>query len=261
MKSFGRVIVAASAAVAFTAGSAFVAPVVGANPLGSLGSGSLGSLGDNCGEKVVTSLKDSGWGTPTDETPADLKKLEKPTEKQGASAVAFPDEDTQGKPGASLYKSVDLPIATLLKDDKPIALSYDYTASGQAPALQIRLNNANVEKSGNEKQFATIVWSPVNSDGAWKTAKPGSDAAEFWMTKPILGVSDGEGTQGKKTTLKRLVELNKNAKIVEYGVQRTQENNSTNAAFDNFTFGCEVTKFELPANDGPLGSLTNIFGS
>ena len=70
--------------------------------------------------------------------------------------------------------------------------------------------------------------------------------------------------RGEKATLAEIVELNPEAKVTAYGVQRTQENTSTNVAIDNFQFGCEVTNFELPAepaDPGFLGSLTGIFGS
>lgn len=62
-------------------------------------------------------------------------------------------------------------------------------------------------------------------------------------------------------TLQRIIQLNPDAFVTEYGVQKATDNKANDVAVDNFTFGCEVTNFELPANDGPLGSLTNIFGS
>lgn len=273
MKSFGRVVVAASAAVAFTAGSAFVAPVVGAAPgsadlLGSLGTGSLGSVGDNCGEQVVTSVNETGsaWATPSDETRAVIGAAPAGAPASvGKSALTFPNTDEADKPGASLYKNVEMPLKDLLAEDgKSVKLKFEYTASGQAPALQIRLLNANVPDADDKSNdgFATIVWSPAASDGTWKTADANA-ADKFWVSRPIVK-GDTTLPRGEETTLAKIVELNPEAKVTAYGVQRTQENTSTNVAIDNFQFGCEVTNFELPAepaDPGFLGSLTGIFGS
>ncbi|MGX1770084.1 hypothetical protein ACWIE7_17550 [Dietzia sp. NPDC055343] len=265
---------AASAAVAFTAGSAFVAPVVGAapGPLGSLGTGSLGSVGGHCGEQVVTSVNAEGdaWATPGDETAAAIGAApEGAPAPVGKSALKFSDENKKNDEsevtgGSSLYKTVDMPLADLLDDEgKGVKLSFDYFASGQAPALQIRLLGANVKDSEDKSNdgFATIVWSPAASDGTWKIADANA-ADKFWVTRTLVG-EDGEPTlaRGAETTLAKIVELNPEAKVTAYGVQRTQENKSTNVAIDNFQFGCEVTNFEAPAEAGPLGSLSGIFGS
>lgn len=286
MKSFGRVVVAASAAVAFTAGSAVVAPVVGAAPgsadlLGSLGTGSLGTApgGPECGEHVVTpaTLEASGWFTPDDENPAVIGAApgEAPDDV-GDSALTFPTEnkeDEGGNPtgGSSLYKNVEMPIADLLDedgdgDDDGVKLSFDYTANGQAPALQIRLNDASLADSekgaaGYEDGFATIVWSPDPANGNWATADAnlGDTANQFWVTRALQG-DDKTVTRGERKTLKEIVDLNPNAKIVAYGVQRTRDNTSTDVAIDNFTFGCETTNFELPAEDDLLGSVTGSLG-
>lgn len=267
MKSFGRVVVAASAAVAFTAGSAFVAPVVGADPLGSLGSGSLGSVGDNCGEQVVTSVNEPGdaWATPDDETPAKIGEAPKGApESVGTSALTFP-ADTADKKGTSLYKNAnEMKLSELSGEgDNALNFNFDYSTDGQAPALQIRLNEASLADSeasaaGFADGFATIVWSPKNADG-WAKANP-AESNEFWVTRAL---KDGESTiaRGTRMTLTRIIELNKNAVVTEYGVQKTNDNKANNVAIDNFQFGCEVTNFELPADPGPLGSLSGIFGS
>lgn len=262
MKTFGRVVVAASAAVAFTAGSALVAPVVGAQSFGSIDLGSAG--GDNCGEQVVTSVNADGadWGTPPDENAAKIAAApESAPDELGNGVLSFVTDVS----GTSLYKNANkMPLADIIgEDDKPIALSYEYTSSGQAPALQIRLNDANIVGDNSGVGFATIVWSPAAvTDGTWETAAPASDAKEFWLSKSIEGATDGEGTQANKTTLARIVELNKDAKIVAYGVQQTRENASTGVAVDNFTFGCETTNFELePEDDAPAESPSGIFGS
>lgn len=260
MKSFGRVVVAASAAVAFTAGSALVAPVVGADPLGSLGSGSLGSVGDNCGEQVVTSVNNKGdaWTTPDDESKATIEATKPESAKVGPAALTFKADAAKG---TSLYKNVDISFKEILNEGKPISLGYDYTSSGQAPALQIRLNNANVDKSNDKTGFASVYWSPEPATGTWKEAKPGEDA-KFYITRDIL---DADNTvvieKHTATTLKAIVDANPEASIVGYGVQQTKDNTATDVAIDNFQFGCEVTNFEAPADPGFLGSLTGIFGS
>ena len=50
--------------------------------------------------------------------------------------------------------------------------------------------------------------------------------------------------------------MNPVAVVTEYGVQKTRDNTAENVAIDNFTFGCETTNFELPAEDDLLGSVT-----
>ncbi|HJC59282.1 MAG TPA: hypothetical protein H9755_02965 [Candidatus Dietzia intestinigallinarum] len=264
MKSFGRVVVAASAAVAFTAGSAVVAPVVGAAPgsadlLGSLGTGSLG--GDSCGEHVVTSVNEEGsaWSTPTDETPAVID--EAPTgapDGVGDYALTFPT-DTEN--GTSLYKNANRKkLSELVGEDGDLRMNFDYSTDGQAPALQIRLNDASLadseeDEAGYEDGFATIVWSPKPAEG-WAEANP-DESNQFWVTRDLKGADGGEPVErGKRMTLKEIVALNPVAVVTEYGVQKTRDNTAENVAIDNFTFGCETTNFELPAEDDLLGSVT-----
>lgn len=249
-----------SAAVAFGAGSALVAPMAGAQ-----GSSFLGSLApDTCGESIVTpsGLADAGWGTPGDETPAEIAAVEDAGEAVGDAALTFGAPAT-GKPGVSLYKNGnDAPLSSLIVNDKPINMSYDYVASAAGPALQIRILGANLY--GVEEDnigFATIVHEPANSDGTWKTAKPG-EGDEFWVTRAIEGVDGEEIDRYTMMSLEEIVALNPEATISAYGVNKSNSNPSTDVAVDNFTFDCEVTDFELDPEDGGLfGSVTGIFQS
>ena len=273
MKTFGRVVVAASAAVAFTAGSAFVAPVVGAAPgsadlLGSLGTGSLGTApgGPECGEHIVTpsTLEGSGWFTPGDENPAVIAEApEGAPATVGKSALTFA---THVK-GTSLYKNANRKkLSELVGADGDLRMNFDYSTDGKAPALQIRLNEASladteVDREGFKEGFATIVWSPVTANG-WVKADPAT-SKEFWVTRALKGDGEEENPalpRGTKTTLKEIVALNPNAVVTEYGIQKTKDNTAENVAIDNFTFGCETTNFELDSEEGPLASVTGSPG-
>ena len=274
MKLSRRPMLAVLPAVAL-AGSMLTAPVAGAQsslpiPEDLLGSASgslnLGSLGgDSCGTEVVTpeGAEGAGWTTPGDETPATIEEV---TDHTSAGALVF-GPDSEEKKGTSLYKASGKKLETILDAEGQLSspLTFDYTSEGQAPALQIRLRDASVANWGTPNiNFATIVWSPAASDGSWKKAEPKADAAEWWITRDVL---DADGTEvhaqgpSNLTTLDKLVELNPNATIIEYGVQKTQENNENNVAIDNFTFECVTTDFEkeapaAPAPTGPdFGSL------
>ena len=268
MKTFGRVVVAASAAVAFTAGSAFVAPVVGAAPgsadlLGSLGTGSLGTApgGPECGEHIVTpsTLEGSGWFTPGDENPAVIAEApEGAPATVGKSALTFA---THVK-GTSLYKNANRKkLSELVGADGDLRMNFDYSTDGKAPALQIRLNNANLhddeDRAGSDIGFATIVWSPPAAED-WSIADPGDDD-QFWVTRTLEG-EDGEPIPSNtRMTLDEIIDLNPDAVVTEYGVQKTRDNTAENVAIDNFTLGCETTDFELEAEAS--GSLDDVLGS
>ena len=270
MKNVGKSVLAASAAVAFAAGSALAAPAAGAQsslpalPTGSLDTSSLQGLvggGQQCGPHVVTpeNAAGSGWTTPGDETPATIAAVTGAPAKVGPAALTFP-KDTDAKKGTSLYKDAKgAKLSTLIADGgKTIPMSFDYLSTGQAPALQIRLQNASVDKSKDKTGFATIVWSPVSGDGTWKAANPG-ETEQFWVTRDVL---DAQGTKilerGKQTNLKKIVELNPDATISGYGFQKTHDNQVEGTAVDNVVFGCEATNFDLtaPGGEGVWGSLT-----
>ena len=249
-------------AVAFGAGAALSAPVAGAQsslPGGSLGD-SLG--GEVCDTEVVTpeNQETAGWFTPDDEDAAEIAAVEDAPATVGEAALSLP---TSTDRGSSLYKDADaVPLAELLRDgDGLVPLSYEYTSSGKTPALQIRLNGANLHDSatggGTDIGFATISWSPPTAEG-WTTADPG-DSDEFWVTRPLEG-PDGEAIPRFTTmTLDEIIDLNPNAVVTEYGVQKTRDNTAENVAIDNFTLGCETTNFELETED--TGGLDDVFGS
>lgn len=258
MKNLVRSVGVASVAVAFGAGAALSAPVAGAQS--SLPGGSLGA--DNCGEQVVTpeTLEASGWFTPPDEIPAEIAAVDGAPDTVGDAALTL--EST----GSSLYKNADeAPLAELLRDGEDLVpLSYEYTSIGQAPALQIRLNGANLAESedgaGSEIGFATIVWSPPTTD-TWATADPADDDGSFWVTRALEGEDGEDIPRSTQMTLDEIIDLNPDAVVTEYGVQKTSDNTATDVAADNFTLGCEVTNFELEDEEapGPLGSLTDLF--
>lgn len=252
----------ASAAVAFGAGSALAAPGAGAQS--ELPGGSPGA--DPCGETVVTpdTLDAEGWFTPDDETPATIAAVDGAPETVGDAALTLPTDDDLG---SSLYKDVDrVPLGELLvaEGGEPEALSYEYTSEGQAPALQIRLHEASLaesesENAGYDLGFATIVWSPEPAEG-WSTADPG-DSGDFWVTRALDDPEGEEVPRGERMTLEEIIELNPEAVVTEYGVQKTRDNTAENVAIDNFTLGCETTNFELEEADDPEGSLEDLTGS
>ena len=270
MKKLVRSVGVASAALAFGAGAALSAPVAGAQsslPTDSLG-GSLG--GDTCGTEVVTpeNQEASGWSSPGDENSAVIAAVEDAPEHIGDAALTFETDGT----GTSLYKNADrAPLAELLRDGEDLApLSFDYTSSDQAPALQIRLHEASLADTeegaaGYDVGFATIVWSPPAAEG-WTTADPADDDGEFWVTRAIEGEDGKTIPRSTKMTLDQIIDLNPDAVVTDYGVQKTRDNTATNVAADNFTLGCEVTNFELEAEpegslEDPLGSLTDMLPS
>lgn len=258
MKNLVRSAGVATVAVAFGAGAALSAPAAGAQS--SLPGGSLG--GDACGEQIVTpdTLAAAGWFTPDDEEAAEIAAVEGAPENVGAAALTLPTSELSTG-GSSLYKNADdTPLAELLRDgDGLVPLSYDYTSSGQAPALQIRLNDASLHESetgaGSDIGFATIVWSPPATDG-WDTADPGEDG-EFWVTRALEGPDGDPIPRNTRMTLNEIIDLNPEAVVTEYGVQKTRENTAEDVAIDNFTLGCETTDFELE----PSGGLGDVFGS
>ena len=272
MKNVGKSVLAASAAVAFAAGSALAAPSAGAQsslPTGTIDTGSLsGILGgeQQCGPHVVTpeNAAASGWSTPGDETPATIAAVQGAPTKVGPGALTF-GKDSDAKKGTSLYKDAkNATLSTLVgADGKPAPLSFDYLSTGQAPALQIRVLGASVKKEGNANGFATIVWSPANGDGTWKTANP-AESDQFWVTRDIV---DAQGAtvlaRGAQTSLKKIVELNPNATISAYGFQKTHDNKVEGTAVDNVVVGCEATNFDLtaPGGEGVWGSLTDAIDS
>ena len=259
MKNLVRSVGVASVAVAFGAGAALAAPVAGAQS--SLPGGSLG--GDSCGEQVVTpeTLEDSGWFTPEDEIAAEIAAVDGASEAVGAAALTLESS------GSSLYKSADeAPLAELLRNgDSLVPLSFDYTSSGQAPALQVRLNGANLAESesgaGSDIGFATIVWSPPATTDTWATADPADDDGSFWVTRALEGENGEDIPRYTEMTLDEIIDLNPDAVVTEYGVQKTGDNTATGVAADNFTLGCESTNFELVEEEAPglFGSLTDLF--
>lgn len=244
-------------AVAFGAGAALSAPVAGAQS--SLPGGSLG--GEACGEQIVTpsTLRASGWGTPDDETPATIEAVAEAPEDVGAAALVFGEQDAD-KPGVSMYKDAGgMDLAELLSEDDELLLNFDYTADGQAPALQIRLLDASVQgNEGETNGFATITWSPDAGTGDWQSADA-SESDQFWVTRPVVD-EDGDVVLPRetRTTLANIIDLNPDATITGVGVQKTRENAAESVAIDNFVFGCETTNFELDPDGGSLG---DIFGS
>lgn len=262
MKNVIRSVGVASVAVAFGVGAALSAPIAGAQS--SLPSGSLGgSLGDACGTEVVTpeTLEASEWFTPTDEVPATIQAVDDAPESVGEAALTLPTSAAQG---SSLYKNAErAQLDDLLRGgDNLTPLSYEYTSSGQAPALQIRLNGANLADSedgsaGSDIGFATIVWSPPTADG-WSNAVPG-DSDQFFVTRALEGEGGQDVPRGTMMTLDEIIDLNPDAVVTEYGVQKTRDNTADDVAIDNFTLGCETTNFELEAED--TGSLGDAFGS
>lgn len=264
MKKFARSLGAISVAVAFGAGSAALAPAAGAQ---SLPTGSLGSVApEQCGEQVVTpaTQEASGWGSPADENTAQIASVEGAPESVGGAALTF---DTNAS-GTSLYKNGNrVKLSELLLDDKGdlVPISYEYHSDGQSPALQIRLNDANLhedakpEGAGFDVGFATIVWSPERSDGTWKKGTPGN-TDQYWVTRTLKDADGAPVKRGTTMTLKEIIDLNKDAVVTDYGIQKTKENASEGAAIDNFQLGCVTTNFELEVEEEP-GSLENIFGS
>lgn len=263
MKKLVRSVGVASAALAFGAGAALSAPVAGAQsslPTDSLG-GSLG--GETCGTEVVTpeNQEASGWSSPDDENSAAIAAVEDAPEHIGDAALEFESNDA----GTSLYKNANETALTdlLLNGEELVPISFDYTSNGQAPALQIRLNGASLhedeDRAGSDVGFATIVWSPPAADGtAWQNAAPG-DSEDFWVTRDLAG-ADGELIpRGERMSLQEIIDLNADAVVTDYGIQKTRDNTSPGAAIDNFTLGCETTNFELEAED--TGSLGDAFGS
>lgn len=263
MKKLVRSVGVASAALAFGAGAALSAPVAGAQsslPTDSLG-GSLG--GETCGTEVVTpeNQEASGWSSPDDENSAAIAAVEDAPEHIGDAALGFETDDS----GTSLYKNANETALTdlLLNGEELVPISFDYTSNGQAPALQIRLNDASLhedeDRAGSDVGFATIVWSPPAADGtAWQNAAPG-DSEDFWVTRDLAG-ADGELIpRGERMSLREIIDLNADAVVTDYGIQKTRENDSPGAMVDNFTLGCETTNFELEAED--TGSLGDAFGS
>lgn len=271
MKKLVRSVGVASAALAFGAGAALSAPVAGAQsslPTDSLG-GSLG--GESCGTEVVTpeNQEASGWSSPGDENSAVIAAVEDAPEHIGDAALTFETDGT----GTSLYKNADrAPLAELLRDGEDLApLSFDYTSNDQAPALQIRLHEASLADTeegadGYDVGFATIVWSPPAADGtSWQTAAPG-DSEDFWVTRHLAGADGAPIPRGERMSLQEIIDLNPDAVVTDYGVQKTRDNDSPGAMVDNFTLGCEVTNFELEAEpegslEDPLGSLTDMLPS
>ena len=88
----------------------------------------------------------------------------------------------------------------------------------------------------------------------------------FWVTRAIEGEDGKTIPRSTKMTLDQIIDLNPDAVVTDYGVQKTRDNTATNVAVDNFTLGCEVTNFELEAEpegslEDPLGSLTDMLPS
>ena len=259
MNSTARSVGVATVAAAFATGAVLAAPLAGAQS--SLPGGSVGN--NSCGTQVVTpdTLAASGWSTPDDEVPAVIAEVAEAPESVGDAALTLPTSELSTG-GSSLYKDAgEAPLADLLREgDALVPLSFEYTSSGQAPALQIRLTGANLHESedgaGHEIGFATIVWSPDAADG-WETAEPG-DSDQFWVTRAL----DDDGVavpRNQRMTLNQIIDLNPDAVVTGYGVQKTRDNTAEDVAIDNFTLGCETTNFELEA--APAGSLENVFGS
>ena len=222
--------------------------------------------GDPCGTTVVTpdTLEAEGWFTPDDETPAEIDTVEGAPETVGDAALTLP---TDAELGSSLYKTAErAPLGELLtnEDGDLEPLSYEYISDDQAPALQIRLHEASLadseaDNSGYDLGFATVVWSPEPAEG-WSVADPG-DSGEFWVTRALEDPEGDEIPRGERMTLEQVIELNPDAVVTEYGVQKTRDNTADNVAVDNFTVGCETTDFELEDADGPGGSLADLTGS
>lgn len=243
-------------AAAGVAGVASIALAMGAAGTAGAADGSLGSLtgGDNCGTTVVTPDATNGWFTPGDETPGVIKAIDNAKFGDGALSLG---KDSAEKKGTSFYKKTSVALSTLEKGDELIPLSFWYTASEQAPALQLRIVGAST--TGEDDHFATIVWSPGPSEGGWAEAKP-AVSEQFWVTRDIV---DGEKVllkKGEKASLKSIIGMNPDASLVGYGVNKTNDNTSTGVAVDNFVFGCETTDFEPAPAGGPFGSF-DIFGS
>ncbi|GAA4811349.1 hypothetical protein [Tomitella cavernea] len=271
VKKFAGASAAGIASVVLVLGGAGVAGALpGAGSLGSL-TGSVG--GDQCGTTVVTPEAMGDWATPRDETPAAIVAAGANDADFGNGVLTFP-EDSAEKPGTSLYNEVKIPLSDLLDDEgKAEVFQFDYTTSGQAPALQLRIVGANYNESMAESDaasgakhfesgFATIVWSPAAADGSWKKADTtGSD--QFWVTRSIDGTEtlpELNRGPGNMDTLENIIARNPDATLIGYGVQQTRENDSTDVKVDNFTIGCQVTDFEVTA-PGPFGSLAGLFGS
>lgn len=274
-------------AVASAAGLASVALALGATGIATAadGTGSLGSLtgslggsadADQCGVTAVTpddlvALGDSEpeadvplgtWFTPGDENPATI--IDATEDDHGTGVLGFePNGD-----GTSLYQRVDLGLDDLTGKD---AISYTFTAGNgegantNTPALQIRVLGANTaEAADGGNGFATIVWSPQASDGAWGVATPDANVAQFWVTRDIV---DAEGHTviakgpGNLTTLTEIAGKNPDANVYAVGVQQTRENQAEDVKVDTFTLNCATTDFELDADSEPAGSLAAIFGS
>lgn len=255
-----------SAAVAFGAGATLLAPVAGAQS--EILSGALGSTGsDNCGTEVVTPKNQdaAGWGSPDDENTAKIAAVEGAPESVGEAALTF-DTDASG---TSLYKFGNkVKLSELLLDDKGdlVPISYEYHSNGQAPALQIRLNDASLhaddaDEDGYEDGFATIVWSPSRSDGTWRKATP-ANTDQYWVSRTLKDADGNPIARGKRMTLKEIIALNPNAVVTDYGIQKTRDNASEGAAIDNFQLGCVTTNFELRTKEesgGIFGSLFDLF--
>ncbi len=248
--------VAGAASMALTLGAAGTAGAVGSMDSGSLGSADPGTA---CGTTVVSPNNHGTWSTPPDETPPGFAAVEGAPLGDGALTLGNSDQ------GTSFYRTVGMPLGDLAQESGGLMdISYQYTAANEdnpsatgTPALQLRVTGASTADGGNG--FATIVWSPEASDGAWAQAEPG-DSDQYWVTRDIVDENDQVVLKkGERTTLSHIIELNPDATLDQIGVQQTKDNQSTDVAVDGFTFGCEVTDFE--PGGGPGGSLDGVLGS
>lgn len=267
-KKFAAAGIAGAASLALAFGAAGTASAVGSLD-GLLGGGSLGSLGgEQCGTTAVTQddlvvlgddereadVPAGTWYTPSDENPAAIQAAD--DDARGTGVLGFGQDGA----GTSLYQASDLKLKGLKDLDK---IEYTYTAIdgdssvSNTPALQIRILNAPTEGG-----FATIVWSPKASDGAWGIANPtaNSEDGTFWVTRTLNSGEENEIAKGQRTTLDNIIGAAPEADILGIGVQQTRDNDSTGVAVNTFTVGCETTDFELEEPEAG-GSLAGIFGS
>lgn len=286
---------ASLALVLGTAGTAAAQSSLGSLDTGSLGS-SNGEAAPSCATNVLATAADhEGWDTPEDETPAEFAELQDAATTgapAGPGALAFPD-DVAPNYGTSLYKAVGAPLKSLVDADGNLTpIGFSYFSDDSAPALQLRITKASYydfsavdavpapagEGTHFPNGFATIVFSPANSDKKWKTLTPEqvAESADFWVTKSIAGtdgVRDGAPLlRTERASLKDIIAMNPDAQLDAIGVQKTRENDAQNTYIDNFVFGCETTDFEkvapAPAEDPSIldrlkpfiGSL-DFFGS